>query len=56
MNIKEAIVAGEENELRSERFKSQATWTLIGHCILSDTGTQLLEGFEQRSNIVCIVF
>lgn len=56
MNIKEAIVAGEENDLISERFKSQATWTLIGYCILSDMGTQLLEGFEQRSNIVCIVF
>ena len=52
MNIKEVIVAGKENELRSERFESQVTWGLVGHYTLNDMKTQLLEGFERRGDII----
>ena len=45
-------MAGEENELRSERFKSQVTWVLTDHCSLNGMEIQLLKGFEQRSNII----
>lgn len=45
-------MAGKENELRSERFESQVTWDLVGHCTLNDMKTQLLEGFEQRGDII----
>lgn len=45
-------MAGEENELRLERFKSQVTWVLRDHCSLSDMEIQLLEGFEQMTHII----
>lgn len=49
-------MAGEGKELRSHRFDFQVTWGLVGHCTLSDLRTQLLEGFDQSSDIILIVF
>ena len=49
-------MAGEGNKLRSQRFDSQVTQGLIGHCILGGMTTQLLEGFCQSSDIMSIVF
>ena len=45
-------MAGEENEMRSERFKSQVPWVLTDPWHGNGMEIQLLKGFEQRSNII----
>ena len=52
MNIKGIIVGGEEKELRLEQFEPQVTWGLVGHYTLGDRKMVLLEGFQQRSDII----
>lgn len=49
-------MAGGGKELRSQRFNSNVTWGLVGHCTLGDLRTPLLEGFDQSSDIISIVF
>lgn len=55
LHIKRPIVARGGNVLRSQRFDSQVTWGLVGHCILGNKRTQLLEAFDQSSDIISIV-